>query len=74
MASDVRSWIDRYAETLGVPTLQEDEIDVLLELARIAAHSSERPAAPISCWLAARSGLAPIEALSRAQVLAANDR
>jgi hypothetical protein len=34
----------------------------LLDLARVAAHSSERFAAPLACWLAARSGTAPAEA------------
>jgi hypothetical protein len=67
---DARAWIDGFAEALGVPGLAEDEVEALLQLAATAAHGSERTAAPLSCWLAARSGLTPAEALVRAQALA----
>lgn len=71
VAPDARNWIDRYAQALGIPTVHDDDLDALLELASVAAHASERPAAPISCWLAARSGLTPAEALTRARDMAA---
>jgi hypothetical protein len=32
-----------------------------------AAHSSERVAAPVSCWVAARAGVSPAEALEAAR-------
>jgi hypothetical protein len=64
---EARTWIDRFAEALGTPPLEDGEVDALLELAATAAHSSERTAAPLSCWLAARAGLTPAEALARAQ-------
>ena len=35
----------------------------MLDLAGEAAHSSERIAAPVACWVAARAGVAPEEAL-----------
>ena len=40
------------------------EIEQLLDLAGVAAHSSERIAAPLTCWLAARADLAPADALA----------
>jgi uncharacterized protein DUF6457 len=52
-------WIARFAERLGVEPPTEEEIAALLDLASAAAHSSERKAAPIACWLAANSGMAP---------------
>jgi hypothetical protein len=67
---DARAWIDGYALALGTETLGDDEVTALLELAAVAAHSSERMAAPLSCWLAARSGVAPAQALARAKDLA----
>lgn len=66
-----RTWIDRFAEAIGAPSLLDQEIDALLGLAGIAAHASERTAAPISTWLAARAGLSPAEAKAAAERLAA---
>jgi len=42
----------------------------LLALAGVAAHASERIAAPISCWLVARSGRSVEEARQLADALA----
>ncbi len=70
VATDAQHWFDRYAEALGVPPPGDDEVASLLELASIAAHASERLAAPVSCWLVARSGLTPAEALARARDVA----
>lgn len=72
MTCDVRTWIDRYAKALGVAPPSEADIGVLLELAGIAAHASERTAAPLSCWLGATARMAPSEALAVAQELAAS--
>ena len=41
----------------------------VLELASVAAHSSERRAAPIACWLAALAGRDPAEARALAETL-----
>lgn len=70
MAADARTWIDRYAAALGVGPLSQAEVDALLDLAGTAAHSSERMAAPLSCWLAGSAGLTPAEALATARDLA----
>jgi hypothetical protein len=55
-------WIVTFAAELGVPALSSAEIGALLDLAAVAAHASERTAAPLSCWLAGRA----IEEIERA--------
>jgi hypothetical protein len=57
-------WLTAFAAAAGIPAPTPDEVEVLLELAGVAAHASERTAAPITCWLAARAGLPPAEALA----------
>jgi hypothetical protein len=66
---NAREWIDAFAEKLGTDRLSAEEFSVLLDLAGVAAHSSERVAAPVSCWLAARAGVSPQEALAVAREL-----
>jgi Domain of unknown function (DUF6457) len=55
-------WLEGFAAELGVDAPSEDELGALLALAAEAAHSSERIAAPVACWLAARAGKSPAEA------------
>lgn len=50
-------WIAAFAREAGVDAPSPAEIDELLKLASTAAHASERPAAPLACWIAGRSGL-----------------
>ena len=50
-------WIESFARELGVDPPSEEEFATLLELAGDAAHSSERIAAPIACWLVGRAGV-----------------
>ena len=54
-------WLRAFCERIGAdpPTAAEEE--QLLELAAVAAHSSERPAAPLACWAAGKSGRDPGE-------------
>jgi len=61
-----RRWLADYAGRLGVPAPADDEFEALLELAAVAAHASERVAAPVACWLAGRVGLDPAAALAAA--------
>jgi hypothetical protein len=63
-------WLQALATELGVPVPTEQETTDLLALASTAAHASERVAAPLSCWLAARAGLTAAEALAVATSLA----
>lgn len=66
-------WVAAYAKALGVAAPDQGAINDLLGLAGVAAHASERTAAPISCYLAALAGVAPDEALRVATELAAGD-
>ena len=62
-----QEWIDSFALMLGVDPPDEATVDTLLELAGVAAHASERTAAPIACYLVGRAGVAPADALTRAR-------
>ena len=64
---DRAAWIEAFAAVLGVPTPSEDELESVLALAAEAAHASERTAAPLTCWMAARAGLDPNQALEAAR-------
>lgn len=63
-------WLARFSEALGVPAPGQEEIDALLGLAGIAAHTSERTAAPLSTWLVGRAGMPPADAKALAARLA----
>ena len=62
-----KEWFIELAAVLGVDPPTGDEVRDLLALAGEAAHSSERIAAPITCWLIARAGLSPSEALKKVE-------
>ena len=64
---NAREWIAAFAERLGTEPPSNREWSVLLDLAGEAAHASERVAAPVSCWVAAKAGVTPEEALSAAR-------
>jgi Domain of unknown function (DUF6457) len=49
-------WLAELCERIGVEPPSKDEVVALLDLAATAAHSSERTAAPLACWVAGRSG------------------
>jgi hypothetical protein len=55
-------WLTEFAGRLGVDPPTNEEMVALLDIAATAAHSSERTAAPIACWLAGRSDL-PLDEL-----------
>jgi uncharacterized protein DUF6457 len=59
-------WIEAFAVALGVEPPTDVEFEALLALAAEAAHASERTAAPVACWLAARAGRTPSEAVDLA--------
>ena len=65
-------WVSAYAEAAGISPPSQDDIDALLQLAGVAAHASERTAAPITCWIAATAGLTPARALALAESMAAD--
>ncbi len=51
-----QEWIAQFAGDLGTSAPDQATFDALLELAAEAAHSSERVAAPIACYLAGATG------------------
>ena len=65
--SDVATWIREFAVAAGGTAPTDAERESILALASLAAHASERTAAPLTCWLAAAAGLRPDEALAVAQ-------
>lgn len=58
-------YVERLALDLGVEAPDAATVDTLLELAGVAAHASERLAAPLACWLVGRAGADPAEVLAR---------
>jgi hypothetical protein len=60
-------WLAAYAERLGVPPPAQEDVDAVLGLAGVAAHASERIAAPVACWLAAQAGVDLEQALTTAR-------
>ncbi len=61
-----RAWLAAYAERLALPAPTDEEFAAILELAAVAAHASERVAAPVACWLAGRVALDPAAAIAAA--------
>jgi hypothetical protein len=60
-------WLAAYADKLGTAAPTKDELKAVLDLAGEAAHASERIAAPVACWLAARAGVELDEAMRLAK-------
>ena len=48
-AERLTSWVKRVSEELGVPT--PSDITAILDVAKDAAHSVERPAAPVTTFV-----------------------
>jgi hypothetical protein len=66
-------WLAAYADKLGVAAPTKDELKAVLDLAGEAAHASERIAAPVACWLAARAGVELDEAMRLATEVGPSD-
>jgi hypothetical protein len=64
---NAKEWIAAFAQQLGTEAPTTEEFRVLLDLAGEAAHSSERVAAPVACWVAARADVDPAAALEAAR-------
>jgi len=60
-------WLAAFAEQIGAPAPNPDQMDEILRLAAIAAHSSERIAAPIACYLTGMAGRSLDEAIDAAE-------
>lgn len=73
VSTSAAEWLSAFSEKLGLDPLSDDERDAILSLAGIAAHASERTAAPIACWLAARAGVTTHQAHSLAMEIGEPD-
>ena len=62
---NAREWIDAFAAEIGAEPPTADEIKQVLDLAAVAAHSSERIEAPVACWVGGMTG-ASLEELQAA--------
>jgi len=60
-------FLKAFAAEVGFPVPSPDEVEALLELASVAAHGSERLAAPLTCWIGGASGRPVSELLAAAQ-------
>ncbi|MGZ4759433.1 MAG: DUF6457 domain-containing protein [Acidimicrobiales bacterium] len=67
--TDATSWVAEFARRLGVEAPDQATVDLLLGLAGVAAHASQRTAAPIACYLVGRAGLEAAAALEQARAV-----
>jgi hypothetical protein len=65
-----QEFLEAFAAEVGVPAPSAAEFDALLEVASVAAHSSERLAAPLACWMGGASGMPAVDLLGAAQRVA----
>ena len=68
----MNAWIDAVTAELNLSA--NADVDVILDVARVAAHSVERPAAPVTTFLLGRAvagGMDVNEAATKIQNLAA---
>jgi hypothetical protein len=68
---NAKDWIAAYAEQLGTDAPTPSEFAAILNLAGEAAHASERVAAPVACWVAAKAGVSLEEAMRIAKEVSA---
>lgn len=71
-AMTVEQFLAAFAAEIGVAAPSCDESAALLEVASIAAHASQRVAAPLACWMGGASGVPIAELLAAAQRVAAD--
>jgi hypothetical protein len=67
--TSAEEWIQSFAAAVGGDPPDEELIGKLLKLAAVAAHSSERIAAPIACWIAGSAGIEVDRAIEAAEGL-----
>jgi hypothetical protein len=70
---NAKEWIAAYAQRLGTDPPSTQEFKQLLDVAGVAAHASERVAAPVACWVTAKAGVPPERALEIAREIAPPD-
>ncbi|MBW8059379.1 MAG: hypothetical protein FVQ78_03415 [Solirubrobacterales bacterium] len=60
-------WVEQFAKEIGADVPSKAELDQILELASVAAHASERTAAPVACWMVGRTGKSVAELIQIAE-------
>ena len=65
-----QEWLVQFAKDAGIGAPSGEEMEKLLKLAAIAAHASERTAAPVACYLVGRGGLDIDQAIALAEAVA----
>ena len=63
-------WIRTFAEQIGCDPPDEQKMEEILRLASVAAHASERKAAPIACYLAGTTTQPISQLIEAAEALA----
>lgn len=63
-------FLEAFASEVGGTPPTSEEVETLLRVAAIAAHGSERVAAPLACWIGGASGRPPGELLEAARRVA----
>jgi predicted RNA-binding Zn ribbon-like protein len=66
---NANEWLAAFAERIGGAAPNTEDFKQILDLAGVAAHSSERVAAPAACWVAANAGVELEVALRAAREL-----
>lgn len=69
---DPHDWLARVAEALGTTAPDAAEVEDLLAVASVAAHASQRWAAPVTCAMAAAAGLTAAQARELVEGLVAD--
>ena len=64
---NAREWLDGFAAELGTEAPSDDQIEAILDVAAVAAHASERIAAPVACWVGGRVGASLVELQAAAE-------
>ena len=67
-----REWIDAFAAEVGGEPPTKEELEAILDLAAVAAHSSERIAAPVACWIGGKTGATLAELRAAADRISAD--
>lgn len=65
-----QEFLAAFSAQVGVPPPTDDEFEKLLAVASVAAHASERLAAPLACWMGGASGMPASDLLGAAQRVA----
>jgi hypothetical protein len=62
-------WIRTFADEIGCEPPNQEQMDEILRLAAVAAHASERIAAPIACYLGGTTDRSLSELIEIAEAL-----